>query len=527
MRIDGISLIEGSQITNLVIATAAEFPTLPNIGEAFYATGAGTPAVGFYVYDGTVWQAHPTKTYIDGLVNGSVTIGTTTISPGGSSATLAGLTSVTSTTFVGALTGNASTATSAAALTTARAIAATGDATWSASFNGSADVSTALTLATVNAAAQTDAFRKVTVSGKGLVTATSAVSTSDITTALGYTPVNNAGDTLTGALILAADPAVPLGAATKAYVDSHAGGQLAGFRNRIINGGMQVAQRGVVSSGIGAVTYTLDRWIVYAEGSAVSVSQGVGDGNLHQKALAVEGATSNTNVNVVQRIEAANCYDLAGKIVTVKARIYSTTPFTPTWSVSSANAVDNFTAHTVVSTGSFVLVSGWTDVSFTTTLNAACQNGVQIEFQLGATVAGVVKGITGAQLELGSVATPFEQRPYGLELALCQRYYETSYSTGVTPGTFSPGGALFMLNTAATVCQGFQFKVMKRSAPSITIYSPSGTSATVWTATTDTNLGSVIANNIGTSGCRYLNNYSVNWVAGVGSTFHYLASAEL
>ena len=37
--------------------------------------------------------------------------------------------------------------------------------------------------------------------------------------------------------------------------------------------------------------------------------------------------------------------------------------------------------------------------------------------------------ITGVQLEVGSVATEFERRPYGTELALCQRYYQILYST--------------------------------------------------------------------------------------------------
>jgi hypothetical protein len=73
------------------------------------------------------------------LVNSSVTIGSTAIALGASSTTLAGLTSVTSTTFVGALTGNASTATSAATLTTPRAINGT-------NFDGSA----AITITAVN-----------------------------------------------------------------------------------------------------------------------------------------------------------------------------------------------------------------------------------------------------------------------------------------------------------------------------------------------------------------------------------------
>lgn len=177
------------------------------------------------------------------------------------SSSISGLTSVGATTFTGALSGNATTATT---LQTARDISITGDATWTVNFNGSANVSAALTLATVNANAgtfasatfnakglataaanlsgdattsgssitlatvnvspQTDTFRKMTVNGKGLVTATSAVVASDITTALGFTPVNVAGDTMLGYLILNADPVSSLGAATKQYVDNVASG---------------------------------------------------------------------------------------------------------------------------------------------------------------------------------------------------------------------------------------------------------------------------------------------------------------
>ena len=59
------------------------------------------------------------------LTNSSITVGSTAISLGGSATTIAGLTSVTSTTFVGALTGNASTATSATTATNATNIAIT------------------------------------------------------------------------------------------------------------------------------------------------------------------------------------------------------------------------------------------------------------------------------------------------------------------------------------------------------------------------------------------------------------------
>ena len=63
------------------------------------------------------------------LTNSSITIGSTAISLGSSSTTLAGLTSVTSTTFVGALTGNASSATTATTATNATNVAITDDTT--------------------------------------------------------------------------------------------------------------------------------------------------------------------------------------------------------------------------------------------------------------------------------------------------------------------------------------------------------------------------------------------------------------
>ena len=156
------------------------------------------------------------------LTNNSLTIGSTNIALGATSTTLAGLTSVTSTTFVGALTGNASTATT---LATGRTISISTDATGtSASFDGSGNATIPMTLATVNASPQTDTFRKITVNGKGLTTATSAVTSGDITTALGYTPVNVAGDTMTGFLILNANPTAALGAVTKQYVDAVSAG---------------------------------------------------------------------------------------------------------------------------------------------------------------------------------------------------------------------------------------------------------------------------------------------------------------
>jgi hypothetical protein len=65
--------------------------------------------------------------------------------------------------------------------------------------------------------------------------------------------------------------------------------------------------------------------------------------------------------------------------------------------------------------------------------------------------------ITGVQLEAGSVATPFERRPYGAELALCERYYEIGYA-GIR-------GA----NSSGLLCS-VQYSVAKRASPTLTSY---------------------------------------------------------
>ena len=96
----------------------------------------------------------------------------------------------------GSCTGNAATATKWA---TGRTIALTGDVTGtSAAFDGSAALSFAATLANSGVTAGT--YTKVTVDAKGRVTTGSSMTSGDVTSALGYTPANKAGDSFTGSI---------------------------------------------------------------------------------------------------------------------------------------------------------------------------------------------------------------------------------------------------------------------------------------------------------------------------------------
>jgi hypothetical protein len=194
-----LSLIAGTNISvsggtgNVTVGITGTVPsatTSTNLaggvaGSLPYQSATGTTSLlapqtsGFVLVSGTTpaWTQTPTLTGTNftgipnsALTNSSLTVGSTTISLGGTSTTLAGLTSVTSTSFVGALTGNASTAT---ALATTRSISTTGDATWTVNFNGTANATAAITLATVNSNIGT--FNNLTVNAKGLVTAASNV----------------------------------------------------------------------------------------------------------------------------------------------------------------------------------------------------------------------------------------------------------------------------------------------------------------------------------------------------------------
>lgn len=82
------------------------------------------------------------------------------------------------------------------------------------------------------------------------------------------------------------------------------------------------------------------------------------------------------------------------------------------------------------------------------------------------------------QVEAGDTATPFEIRSRGEEMALCQRYYETTYPPGSYPGDAATAGAVtYRVTNAGVSAAGAQwaFATTKRAIPSIGAYSVTGT----------------------------------------------------
>jgi len=314
------------------------------------------------------------------------------------------------------------------------------------------------------------------------------------------------------------------------------------LRNRIINGAMQIAQRGTsatVTAGTAVPTASagfpcVDRWFVYSTGANVTAAQVAGSGN-NKNLLQITGAASVTAVGVGQRIEQLNSYDLAGQTCTLSVYMANSVLTTVTWTASYANTADTFgtigtPSKTQIATGTFTVSSSLTQYTTNISIPSAATTGIEILFTVGAQTSGTWT-IGLAQLEPGSVATPFERRQYGQELALCQRYYEKTYDITTAPGTVTNNGILSMMSFASkTIRTVWKFAVSKRTAPSITFYNPNNGSTTNpfrdFDSSTNYNGGT---DAIGTD------NVTASWyyAAGGGNTngewggVHITASAEL
>jgi hypothetical protein len=206
------------------------------------------------------------------------------------------------------------------------------------------------------------------------------------------------------------------------------------FRNRIINGAMAVDQRlagASASSGLNVITYGVDRWSVAAGGAAVTMQR---LGSVGANYLSVSGAASNTIVNIRQRIESQNIADLAGQLVTVSFVCSSTLVTSVNVTLGCASVQDNFTTVTTIATVIKTINSTGNQYSCQFTLPAGAANGVELIIGVGNLTSGSFS-LTNVQLERGAVATPFEMRPIGTELSLCQRYYLSGYKIFCHQGT--------------------------------------------------------------------------------------------
>lgn len=225
-------------------------------------------------------------------------------------------------------------------------------------------------------------------------------------------------------------------------VNSVNSGQLAGLRNRIINGGAVINQR--VSATVGTVgVYSADRWIVaIIGGTGITATSNNGGlvGSPSGFGVYLGGTWTSGKPVFAQRIESYNAQDLVGKTITISGYINAPVGINDTYDIIliAPTATDNYTSTSAIGTNTTATITGGTTTFFSTTFSATTMNvanivnGLQLQIQKTNAVSHgttVNYALGGVQLEIGSVATPFEQRPIGMELALCQRYYWNSLTT--------------------------------------------------------------------------------------------------
>jgi hypothetical protein len=275
------------------------------------------------------------------------------------------------------------------------------------------------------------------------------------------------------------------------------------LRNRIINGDMRVDQRNAAASITPTTTntYTLDRWsTLLSQSSKFSVQQNAGAVTPPAGFIKYLGITSLSAYSVaagdyfatIQFIEGYNTADLAwgtASAATVTLSFWVRSSLTGTFGGALRN---NGGTRSYPFTYTISVANTWEqksitiagDTSGTWTTDNTAGIGVQFGLGVGSTYSGTsgswagtlyvsatgatsVVGtngatwyVTGVQLEVGTVATPFERQIYNAQLAQCQRYYWK-----ITPDNgrrFSLGYA----TTTTTISAIIQYPVEMRTAPS-------------------------------------------------------------
>jgi len=259
------------------------------------------------------------------------------------------------------------------------------------------------------------------------------------------------------------------------------GGPLAGFRNAIINGNFDHWQRDTIRLTFGPGSYLADRWVLSVSLTGGSVTQSrqaftVGQTDVPNEPTyfyRVAGSSAaSAFFNVAQKIEDVRTF--AGESVTVSfyAKASTARNIRPRFLQLFDGSANVETAASPVS-----LTTSWQKFTATVSIPSiagkmvGANSRLELTFDIKEGVFGSDLGsdsidIAQVQLEAGSVATPFERRPVGTELALCQRYYEKS-DGGQGSAVFFAGN----VTNTATYFAAKGFAVQKRATPTLAVTS--------------------------------------------------------
>ena len=347
---------------------------------------------------------------------------------------------------------------------------------------------------------------------------------------------------------------------------------IAGRRNMILNGAMKISQRGTSFAVIGNGDYSLDRW-QFTESSigAYTITQDSSGPAGFANSLKIDCTTADASpasgewLTFQYKIEGQDLQQLKKGTASAESVTLSfwvkcnktgniqvnlkdednnrqigntvTIDSADTWEQKSLTFAGDTTGALGDDNACSMFIEWWLDSGSSLSSGAvptSWETKADTDRNAGGTLAFADStsnyiNITGVQLELGTVATDFEHRSYGEELALCQRYYEKSYAQATTPGTTTDNGRhAFFFNTVNNGYVGGFIKhiVTKRATPTITTYAPGdGTSGEgsfyeFGTSTTNTTLTTGQINDAGFTVYRTGTNCDV-------MALHYTSISEL
>jgi len=302
----------------------------------------------------------------------------------------------------------------------------------------------------------------------------------------------------------------------------------AGRKNLIINGGFDVWQRGTSFTADG---YTADRWAMYESGAVAVVNKKVYN-NTTKLELAV--TTGDQNCAIEHKIEDCKTISNQNGVLSfnVKRTVGSRTTFQYIIGINYGSGGSG--AENIISATEFA-ISGtdtrieipitFPDIS-AKTVGAGSFISITLRQDDTSTSAYTLE-FNDVQLELGSVATEFEHRSYGEELALCQRYYQHWHDGS---GAINGNIIWTALSTTYVVGSAF-FAGAMRTEPAVTIRATqSATNGTI-RKTSDGNVtgSGFTANNISNRSFGFCNYSGSNppLVVGEDYDFTFKADAEL
>lgn len=250
-------------------------------------------------------------------------------------------------------------------------------------------------------------------------------------------------------------------------------------KNAVINGGMDIWQRGTSAASVAPNTYSpADRWYLGMGTTGRTISRQTSSLTGIQYSLRIQRDSGNSSTlasYLSYTLESADSYRFAGKTITLSFYARAGANYSPTSSLLSTtllsgtgtdqNVQNTWTGSATVASGNATLTTSWQRFSFTGTVaSSATELGFYwIASWIGTAGANDWFEVTGVQLEAGSTATSFQTATGTIqgELAACERYFQREADSQKSIGAGS-----YYTTTEAWI--PYFLKTTMRVAPTVT-----------------------------------------------------------